>query len=572
MSAAQEYVDDVLNGNIIAGKKIIQACQRFNKDMERQRTNDFPYYFDENIETTVLKFVESLPTTDGKKLKLARFQSFILSNLYAWREVGTGNKRFDRAYISMARKNSKTYLASTMGAIALLMESEPEQGRQILFTANAVKQARLGYDMMASELRQACKQSRLLAGRLKINNSRITDKPSNSFATALSSDTSTLDGYGASFAICDEFHESKTRKVYDAIKSGMNNQKNGLLAIISTSGLDTNCPMYEDYQFLSKILAGKDNADRYFIAIWEIDPEDKETLLDHPEVWIKANPLFEIEEVKTTMMASIRDDLELGVKQDNAVPVLVKNFNVWENAKTNQFMAIEDWTKAQIDHKPDITGKPVWIGIDLSKTNDLSSVSWLVPLDNKQFFIDSFSFVGTKGGIDTKERRDNISYRRLEQRGECEISTLDSGIIDYSRIYDFINKLIDDNKLDLQAIAFDPYNANTLITDLEKQNYPMIEVRQGAITLSIPIREFQEQIYNNQIVHSDNKLLTYAVNNAVLRYDSQNNVLIDKTQYTTRIDPLAALLDAFTIGKNYFTEAINAKAKNEYYKSDQFTF
>lgn len=572
MSAAQEYVDAVLNGDVIAGKKIIQACQRFNKDMERQRTNDFPYYFDENIETTVLKFTESLPTTDGKKLKLARFQKWLLSNLYSWREVGTGNKRFDRAFISMARKNSKTYLASTMGAIALLIESEPEQGRQILFTANAVKQARLGYDMMASELRQACKQSRLLAGRLKINNSRITDKPSNSFATALSSDTSTLDGYGASFAICDEFHESKTRKVYDAIKSGMNNQKNGLLAIISTSGLDTNCPMYEDYQFLSKILAGKDNADRYFIAIWEIDPEDKETLLDHPEVWIKANPLFEIEEVKTTMMASIRDDLELGVKQDNAVPVLVKNFNVWENAKTNQFMAIEDWTKAQIDHKPDITGKPVWIGIDLSKTNDLSSVSWLVPLDNKQFFIDSFSFVGTKGGIDTKERRDNISYRRLEQRGECEISTLDSGIIDYSRIYDFINKLIDDNKLDLQAIAFDPYNANTLITDLEKQNYPMIEVRQGAITLSIPIREFQEQIYNNQIVHSDNKLLTYAVNNAVLRYDSQNNALIDKTQYTTRIDPLAALLDAFTIGKNYFTEAINAKAKNEYYKSDQFTF
>jgi len=294
--------------------------------------------------------------------------------------------------------------------------------------------------------------------------------------------------------------------------------------------------------------------------------------LDHPEVWIKANPLFEIESVKTTTVTKIRDDLELGVKQDNAVPVLIKNFNVWENAKTNQFMAIEDWTKAQIDHKPDITCKPVWIGIDLSKTNDLSSVSWLVPLDNKQFFIDSFSFVGTKGGIDTKERRDNISYRRLEQRGECEISTLESGIIDYSRIYDFINKLIDDNKLDLQAICYDPYNANTLITDLEKQNYPMVEVRQGAITLSIPIREFQEQIYNNQIVHSDNKLLTYAVNNAVLRYDSQNNVLIDKTQYTTRIDPLAALLDAFTIGKNYFTEAINAKAKNEYYKSDQFTF
>jgi len=91
MSAAQEYVDAVLNGDVIAGKKIIQACQRFNKDMERQRTNDFPYYFDENIETTVLKFAESLPTTDGKKLKLARFQKWWLSNLYSWREEVTND-------------------------------------------------------------------------------------------------------------------------------------------------------------------------------------------------------------------------------------------------------------------------------------------------------------------------------------------------------------------------------------------------------------------------------------------------------------------------------------------------
>lgn len=572
MSYAEQYTDAVLTGEIIAGKKIKQACNRFKSDLARQNTKDFPYYFDDKIEKKIIAFVELLPTTDGKKLHLAQFQKWILSQLYSWRETGTGNKRFDRAFISMARKNSKTYLASTMGIIALLMEDEPQQGRQVLFTANAYKQARLAYEMMSSELRQVVNQSPYLRKRLSIGKLQITDNESNSFATALSSDTTTLDGYGANLAIVDEFHLAKNRKVLEALKTGMNNQKNGLLAVISTSGDDTNVPMYEDYQFLSKVLEDKESADRYFIAIWEIDPEDTETLLDHPEVWIKANPLFEVKSVAKTMTSTIRDDLELAIKQENIASVLVKNFNTWQNAKTNQFLTIEDWKKTQIHVTPNIKGKPVYIGIDLSKTGDLSSVSWLIPLNDGEFFIDSFSFVGTKGGLDRKERRDNISYTKLQDRNECDITTLDSGVIDYSKIYDFVNTLIESNKLELQAICYDPWNMNTLLTDFEKQGYPMIEVRQGAQTLSVPIRELQEAIYNKKVVHTNNQLLEYSINNAVLRYDSLNNVLLDKTKYETRIDPLAALLDAWTIGRTYFKEIEGRRANNDFYKSDDFSF
>lgn len=572
MSFAEEYADMVISGQLVAGKKIIQAVTRFKEDLKRQNTNEFPYYFDEKIEKKIISFIELLPQTDGKELKLAMFQKWLVSELYSWREVGTGNKRYNRAFISMARKNSKTYIASIMGVIALLMEDEPSKARQVLFTSNAYKQAKLGFQMMSSELRAIAKKSPYIRKRLEINKAQITDLDTESFAMALSSDTSTLDGYGATLGIVDEFHKAKNRDVLNAIKSGMNNQKNGLLAVVSTSGESINCPMYEDYLFLSEVLAGREVADRYFIAIWEIDSEDKETLLDHEEVWIKANPLFEIEEVRRTMTSTIKDDLELGIKQENVAPVLVKNFNTWENAKTNQFMTVEDWKNAQVDVTPNISGKSVYIGVDLSKTGDLSSVSWLVPLDDKKFYIDSFSFVGTKGGIDRKERRDNISYRKLEKLRECDITTLDSGIIDYTRIVEFIDNLIEKNDFKLQAICYDPYNANSLITDLEKKGYPMIEIRQGAITLSVPIREFKEQLFNGKIIHANNRLLTYAVNNAVMRYDNQNNALIDKTKYETRIDPLVALIDAWVIGKNYYTEVDNAQADNEFYTSDNFGF
>src|SRR5699024_11346914 len=102
--------------------------------------------------------------------------------------------------------------------------------------------------------------------------------------------------------------------------------------------------------------------------------------------------------------------------------------------------------------------------------------------------------------------------------------------------------------------------------------YPMIEVRQGAITLSVPIREFREAIYNRDIVHGDNQLLEHAVNNSVIRYDSQNNALLVKTHYETRIDPVAALLDASTGGKSYYKDVEGSKANNDFYKSDDFSF
>lgn len=95
---------------------------------------------------------------------------------------------------------------------------------------------------------------------------------------ALASETSTLDGFAPTTAILDEWHEAKTRKTYNVIKSGMTQQKNGLLCVISTAGLDLNVPMYEEYLLLDRVLKGEEQADRYFIAIWELTIPKKFTI------------------------------------------------------------------------------------------------------------------------------------------------------------------------------------------------------------------------------------------------------------------------------------------------------
>lgn len=562
-----EYIEKVINGELVAPEKIRLACERHVNDLERSKSDSFPYMFDEKQAVKAIKFIELMPSTDGKKIEMLGFQKFIIGSLYGWRTKEGNFRRFNRAFISKARKNGKTYLASGMAANALIMEREPFESRQVLFVSNALKQAKLGYDMLSNSLRAVSKESKFIRQQLRIMNSKIVHKPSNSFAMALASETSTLDGFAPTTAIIDEWHEAKSRKTYNVIKSGMTQQKNGLLAVISTAGLDLNVPMYEEYLLLDRVLKGEEEADRYFISIWELD--DPEEIHDQ-EKWIKANPILESEEIKKVMLPTIQDDVQLALKQNNLNSVLVKNFNMWRQASEDSYMAMEDWQAVEVEPQ-DIKGKPVYIGIDLSKTDDLTSVSWIVPLDNWKLYCDSHSFVATKYGLQDKEKRDGLLYRELQKLGECSITSLDSGIVDYDEVFQFIKDLIEANDLECLGICYDPYNANSLIAMAEKSGYPMLEVRQGTLTLNVPTRTFRQQVFEQNIIHKKNTILTHAVNNAIVKEDN-NGIQINKSKNSNKIDPIAALMNAYVFAMDHYTEVEGAKADNEFYASDDFSF
>ncbi|MFJ7952202.1 terminase large subunit [Lysinibacillus sp. NPDC096418] len=567
---ALEYANKAISDEIVTCHKIKQACRRFIRDLERSQNDDFPYYFDVKRANKAIQFVELMPSTDGTKINALLFQKWIVSELYGWKEKGTGNRRYNRAFISMARKNSKTWLASSVGGLSLIAENKPAESRQILFIANALKQAKLGYTMLKNNLNKIVKESAFLRDQLKIMNQQIQHLPSNSFATALSSDLSSLDGYAGTTIIVDEYALQKNRDVIATLKSGQQQEPNALLAIISTAGVNVNCPMKEDYDFLADVLDGKQEADRYFIAIYELD--DAEEATTNEDMWIKANPIFEHEGIKQTMLSAIREDVELGVKQNNLNAVLVKNFNMWLQASEDSYIADEDWKIREAEDVPDIRGRDIYIGIDLSKTNDLTSVSWCIPLiETGQLYCDSHSWVGTKYGLTQKIKRDGINYVALEQEGECSITKLASGIIDYEDIFNWIMQFIQENELNVQAICYDKWNANTLITKLEKEHLPLVEVRQGVFTLNTPTRTFREQLYDGNIIHSKNKLLTYAVNNAILKIDN-NGVIINKNRNSERIDPIAALMNAYTQAMFHFEDIEGAKANNEFYVSENFSF
>jgi phage terminase large subunit-like protein len=96
----------------------------------------------------------------------------------------------------------------------------------------------------------------------------------------------------------------------------------------------------------------------------------------------------------------------------------------------------------------------------------------------------------------------------------------------------------------------------------------MIAVRQGTLTLSMPTKQFRDDIIGGKIQHSGNQLMQMAAMNAVLMSDN-NGVRINKNKYANKIDMMDALLDAYAIA---FTEDVDAFLNDEDVFSDDFGF
>lgn len=570
-----DYEKRVLDGDIAAGRKLKKAIKRDQKDLRRSKKKDFPYYFNQELAEQAINFVELLPTTSGDPLKLELFQKWLLGMLFGWRKKSDDTRRFNECFISFSRKNGKSFLMSCIASLYLLVEQRPKMGREILFTANTFRQAKIAFDMFASGLRQLSKASPAIRKRVKINNAEVFDLETNSHAAAMASNLQALDGYRSDLAIIDEYHLATSNEIKSTIKTGQVNSDNALLAVISTSGNDLNSPMYKDYLFANKVLNGEVEADDLFIAIYEQDSK-AEVLraIDQPELLEKSNPLLANADRRSVMLPKLINSINLANEQKNLLPVYVKNANLWLQARENSYITARDWQKATVELQ-NIHGLPVCFGVDLSKSGDLTSVSWIIPIkrdDGSQFlYCDSHSWVGTKYGLLEKEKRDHFNYTQGEKDGECSITKSEAGVINYDDVLNFMIDLVKKNDLTVQAVCYDPWSFDYLINDFERLNWQLVETRQGRRTLSIPTRTFREELFKGNIKHPDNKLLAYAVNNAIITYDRNQNMLIDKAKSQNKIDPLAALMNAYSHYADDFKEN-KVKHDGSYFMSDQFSF
>ena len=61
------YARRIVAGEEVAGELHRLACQRHLNDLKRQRTKDFPYYWDADAAQRVIDFAETLTIAEGSE-------------------------------------------------------------------------------------------------------------------------------------------------------------------------------------------------------------------------------------------------------------------------------------------------------------------------------------------------------------------------------------------------------------------------------------------------------------------------------------------------------------------------
>ena len=540
------YATAVANGEVKCGQLHRLACQRHLDDLKKQRTKEFPYYWDVKAAMRAINYAETLTIAEGsapKQVKLIPSQIFDIGCTFGWKKTINDMRRFRRRYKSLARQNGKTFENGILGTY-IAGFSGYRHGK--LFTvATKKRQARLAWEEMSKFITIDPDLNELFS--VKDYKSLIIAEETECTIEALSKEAGLDDGFRAIFASIDELHQHRDNKVYKAIYNGTRSLPETLVSMITTRGdkLNSFCKEMDDYAI--KVLKGLTQADDFFIDIYCLDPDDD--IWDESN-WIKANPFLCLDKEK---MATLRQDAQTARDMGGSElrDFLTKCLNMWVKNTDDQYIDPEAWKACGSERKLkdiiDAGHTECYVGLDLSSGGDLTTLALEFPLDNSRYYVYSHSFM-PRGRLEEHIETDLAPYDLWEQQG---LITVTGGSTDYMNDYKFIvahlKEIRDRYGLTFKSIGIDPHNAPGVMQDLEEFGCPVITVTQSARNLNDATVAIQLLTKGGQIEYDQtNELLTWSMVNAAVVRNSFEEIKVDKKPGSRfkRIDPVDAFIDS----------------------------
>src|SRR5574344_1493598 len=248
----------------LCGELHVLSCKRHLDNLERQRTADFPYYWDAEASEHILKYAGMLTLSEGfksKPLALMSCQQFDVGCTFGWKKASNDCRRFRRRYKSISRQQGKTMENAVIGTY-IAGFSGYKQGK--LFTAATKKrQSRLAWEEMAKFIKADNDLSELFD--IKDYKSTILAEQTECTIEALSREGGLDDGFRAIYVSLDELHQQKDNSIYKALYNGTRSLPETLVSMISTRGKDLNSFCYEMDKYAQDVLRGASTAEDFLL-------------------------------------------------------------------------------------------------------------------------------------------------------------------------------------------------------------------------------------------------------------------------------------------------------------------
>lgn len=561
-----EYAHKVASGKVVAGELHVLACKRHLNDLKRQRTDDFPYYYDPAKAQEIIDYAETLTIAEGSEprpVKLIDSQAFDLGCTFGWFKVSNNKRRFRRRYKSMARQNGKTFENGIMGTYIAGFGGY-NYGK--LFTAATKKrQSRLAWEEMSKFITVDPDLNEYF--KVMDYKSVIEALGTHCTIEALSREGGLEDGFRAIYASVDEIHQHKDNKIYKALYNGTRALDETLVSMITTRGdkLNSFCKEMDDYAI--KILRGLATAEDFFIDIYCLNPKDN---IWDPKNWIKANP-FICAPGNEAKFETLKTDAQTAKDMGGADlrDFLTKSLNMWVQNTDDQFIHAEKWQKCgSVRTLEDFMGRECWVGLDLSSGGDLTTFALEFPDGDKYYFY-SHSFM-PRGRLEEHIETDLAPY---DLWVSMELITVTGGSTEFKNDYGFIiqelARLRNEYDLKFLGIGVDPHNFDGIRSDLEAFGCPVVIIVQSCKSLNDATVDIQLLCKSEKLEYNEfNELLTWSFLNAMIVRNSFDEIKVDKKpgQKYKRIDPVDACIDAHAcMLKNKTAEVVDVKSELDKY-------
>ena len=561
-----EFRDAVIRGEIPICREI---------EMEMNRIDDLianpGVYYDDTAIDGFIKYCENeLTLTDGSEVtlldsfklwaeQLLSWFYFVEQSVYVPKKDGHGGhyvtkkikkRLINKQYLIVARGAAKSMYASFIQNYFLNIDTSTTHQ---ITTAPTMKQA----EEVMSPIRTAIIASRgplykfLTEGSLqnttgsKAKRAKLvsTKKGIENFLTGsllevrpMSIDK--LQGLRVKIATIDEWLSGETREdVIGAIEQGASKLNDYLIVAISSEGTVRNGIGDTIKMELMSILKGE-----YInphVSIWHYKLDDIDEVAQ-PDKWLKANPNLGI----TVKYETYQLDVERAEKNPAARnDILAKRFGIPMEGYTYFFTYEET-----LCHKiREYWRMPCSLGADLSRGDDFCAFTFMFPLSDGCFgiktrcYITSLTFNKLPLAMYTK-------YQEFIKEGSLIV--MEGTILDMMEVYEDLDQFIIDRDYDVCSFGYDPYNAKEFVERWcnENGNYCVEKVIQGARTESVPLGELKK-LASERMLLFDEQIMSFAMGNAITIEDTNGNRKLLKQRNDQKIDPVAAMLDAFVAYK-----------------------
>jgi phage terminase large subunit-like protein len=469
----------------------------------------------------------------GKPVRLRDWQKDELRKIY---DNPHGTRT---AIISFGKKNAKT----TLSAFLLLLHLsgyEAIENSQLVSTAQSRDQAAVLFELAAKIVRMSPKLSDMID--IRYTQKQLYDKEFGTLYRALSADATTAHGQSPVFAVHDELGQVRgpRSELYTAIDNAMGAHENPMSIVISTQA-PTDADLLS--VLIDDALAGNDP--RVVVSLYtapmDIDPFSDEALK-------AANPAFD-DFLNATEVRKQAND----AKRMPALEALFRNYTLNQRVEASSpFVSASVWAA---NGAPAEDGYVVYGGLDLSATNDLTSLVLVSPSDGKLSVQPEFWL--PQEGLAERARQDRVPYDTWRQQGY--LSTTPGKSIEYEYIAQYLADLF--NEKDVRKIGFDAWNMRHLRPWLVRAGLSealiddrFVSFRQGFESMTPALRTLETLLLSEKIMHGMHPVLTMCAANAVVKIDENANRKLDKKHSRGRIDGMVALAMATAVAYEALNE------------------